>query len=292
MTGRGTSARRDEFSSLRAIVTRHAMRGDASVPRKIPWNDPDFSRRMLAEHLDQRHGMASRQFATIDAHVDWIFSQLLGGVPGFVLDLGCGPGLYTQRLARLGCVCLGIDFSPASVAYAIAAADEAGLACTYRRGNMLDADLGTGHDLAMLIFGEFSTFDRDEAAGLLRRVWRALTPGGLLLLEAHTEDAMIAEGNQPATWSSFESGLFAEEAHLVLTEHEWDETDRVARTRHFVIDADTAGVTVFGERLSAHTDADYRAMLVAAGFIDIEFHGGFGPVRAPEMVVITARRPT
>lgn len=33
------------------------------------------------------------------------------GNPTRILDLGCGPGLYTSRLARLGHCCVGIDFS-------------------------------------------------------------------------------------------------------------------------------------------------------------------------------------
>jgi len=33
---------------------------------KIPWDDPDFSRRMLAEHLSQEHDMASRRVEWID----------------------------------------------------------------------------------------------------------------------------------------------------------------------------------------------------------------------------------
>ena len=28
---------------------------------KIPWNDPEFSRRMLKEHLSQKHDAASRR---------------------------------------------------------------------------------------------------------------------------------------------------------------------------------------------------------------------------------------
>ena len=39
---------------------------------KIPWHDPDFSRRMLAEHLTQQHDAASRRFDKIDRHVAWI----------------------------------------------------------------------------------------------------------------------------------------------------------------------------------------------------------------------------
>ena len=77
---------------------------------KIPWHDPDFSERMLAEHLSQSHDAASRRFDRIDRHVAWIHRELLEGVPTRVLDLGCGPGLYTSRLARLEHECVGIDF--------------------------------------------------------------------------------------------------------------------------------------------------------------------------------------
>ena len=47
--------------------------------------------------------LASRKSSTIDEHVDWIFSTVLDGQPARVLDLGCGPGLYAQRLSSLGC---------------------------------------------------------------------------------------------------------------------------------------------------------------------------------------------
>jgi predicted TPR repeat methyltransferase len=43
---------------------------------------------------------------------------VLQSEPQRILDLGCGPGLYTQRLASLGHTCVGIDISPASIAYA------------------------------------------------------------------------------------------------------------------------------------------------------------------------------
>ncbi len=85
---------------------------------KIPWSDPGFSQRMLNEHLSQAHDAASRRFEIIDQQVEWIHHQVLKGKPGRVLDLGCGPGLYTSRLAKLGHACTGIDFSPASIAYA------------------------------------------------------------------------------------------------------------------------------------------------------------------------------
>ena len=59
----------------------------------IPWHDPDFSRRMLREHLSQAHDAASRRTETIDQHVAWIHQTLLRDRPTRILDLGCGPGL-------------------------------------------------------------------------------------------------------------------------------------------------------------------------------------------------------
>ncbi len=81
---------------------------------KIPWQDPAFSRRMLAEHLSQAHDLASRRLAWIDRQVAWIDETVLGGRPADILDLGCGPGLYCHRLAERGHRCRGIDFGPAA----------------------------------------------------------------------------------------------------------------------------------------------------------------------------------
>ncbi len=84
----------------------------------IPWSDPAFSERMLKEHLRQDHDAASRRTEKIDEQVAWIHGDLLAGQPTKVLDLTCGPGLYTSRLARLGHECVGIDYAPAAIRYA------------------------------------------------------------------------------------------------------------------------------------------------------------------------------
>ena len=91
---------------------------DAAQWRKIPWDDPDFSRRMLREHLSQEHDAASRRTPQIDQGVAWIHATVLHGQPSSILDLGCGPGFYTHRFVNLGHTCVGIDFGPASIEYA------------------------------------------------------------------------------------------------------------------------------------------------------------------------------
>ncbi|MBN1872950.1 MAG: class I SAM-dependent methyltransferase [Anaerolineae bacterium] len=238
---------------------------------KIPWNDPDFSERMLKEHLSQSHDAASRRFEKIDRQVAWIHSHVLGETPTRILDLGCGPGLYTSRLARLGHICVGIDFSPASVAYAKTQVEQASLACTYIHEDIRQADYGTGYGLAMLIFGEFNVFRPEVAEAILRKAHHALSENGCLLLEPHTFNIVQTLGEAASSWYSTASGLFSAHPHLCLEENFWDAERAVTTTRYFIIDATTGVVTRHAASMQAYTDEDYRALLADCGFSDVTF---------------------
>src|SRR5512140_1576091 len=115
--------------NLTDIITRNMELEPWAEGEKIPWDDPEFSQRMLKEHLTQQHDAASRRTVTIRKHVQWIHTHLLGSQPARILDLGCGPGLYSSRLAKLGHTCTGIAFSPASIA---SATEHAPAGCEYR----------------------------------------------------------------------------------------------------------------------------------------------------------------
>ncbi len=254
------------------IIHRPANPVPYSEGEKIPWNDPVFSARMLREHLSQAHDAASRRFETIDKHVAWIHQAILGGRPAKILDLGCGPGFYANRLARLGHTCAGIDFSPASIAYAREQARAEELPITYLERDLRRAAFGQGYDLVMLIYGEINPFRRTEAAAILSKARQALIPGGRLLLEAHTDAAIVEMGAREPSWFSAEAGLFSDRPYLCLTDHAWDARERVATNRYFVIDGATGAVTRHAESLQAYTDDAYRSLLAGCGFGEVVFH--------------------
>ncbi len=260
----------------------------------IPWNDPAFSARMLKEHLSQAHDAASRRAAIIDRQVQWIHAHILQHQPARILDLGCGPGLYARRFAALGHTCTGIDFSPASIDYARRQAAGNHLNCAYTLADLRQADYGTGHDLAMLIFGELNVFRPDDARLILRKVCAALKPGGVLLLEPHTFDAVRELGQEAASWYTTASGLFSEQPHLVLTEHFWDADTRTATTRYFIVDAASGTVTRHASTMQAYTDDDYRALLTDCGFDRVAFYPALvdGGDFQSALQVITARSQT
>jgi SAM-dependent methyltransferase len=259
----------------------------------IPWHEPQFSRRMLDEHLTQAHDAASRRFPLIDRHVAWIHEVLLLGRPSRILDLGCGPGLYANRLARLGHTCTGIDFSPASIRYAQATAQAEHLACTFIEQDIRRADYGSGYDLAMLIFGEFNVFSQADADLILDKLYQALRPDGLLLLEPHTYTAVWRIGLEAARWSAAEQGLFCDRPHLYLTENFWEPASQIATCRYYTIDALTGQVSQYAQSLQAYSDGQYRARLARRGFGEIAFFAGLGgtlEAGQEDFMAITARK--
>jgi SAM-dependent methyltransferase len=110
---------------------------------------------------------------------------------GLVIDLGCGSGLFAEPLAAAGYEVLGVDVSPAMLRLARRRVPEA----TFRRGSLHDAELppavavaGTGE-----CFNYFTGRPTSERglARLMRRIHRALLPGGVLLFD------MAAPGRLP-----------------------------------------------------------------------------------------------
>jgi SAM-dependent methyltransferase len=248
------------------IVHRTPLPEPWAEGEKIPWHEPEFSERMLAEHLSHAHDAASRRSATIDRHVDWIDRIVLGGERSRILDLGCGPGLYTERLARLGHACAGIDFGPASIAYARETARADGLDCVYQLGDIRETEFGHGLDLVMLVFGEFNVFRPSDAQQILTNVRQALASNGRLLLEVHTSEAVRRIGSAQPSWRAVEGGLFSDRPHLRLEEAFWDAERQVATERYYIVDAESAAVARYAQSMQAYTNDDYRALLGEAGF--------------------------
>ena len=276
-------------------ITDLINRSSPPVPwaegENIPWNEPGFSQRMLREHLSQAHDAASRRFEIIDRQVEWIHTMLLAQHPTTILDLGCGPGFYTQRLSRMGHTCHGIDYSPASIEYAIETATREKLSCMYTCQDIRLAEYPHGSGLVMLIYGEFNIFRPADAAHILDKAWQSLEPGGILLLEVHPCQVVQKLGELPASWYSSAGGLFSEHPHVVLQENFWDVDARAATIRYYIVDPGTGQVTRYAQSMQVYTDNEYCSLLASHGFEQVQLLPGLLGLESPkDLIAVVARK--
>jgi len=246
---------------------------------KIPWNDPDLSRRLLAVHLDQDTHMASRSLDVVSEHVEWLLT-VVGASQGTdrplrVLDLTCGPGFYCHELARRGHDAVGVDFSPAAIRHAAETAESMGLDCRFREADVTDMDadlvrdIGTV-DVASLWFGEFHSFPPEQARAVLNAASAALRPGGLFVLEYQPEDLFLREDVQE--WRAVDGTVFDDGPQFWLQEYHWDEETRSEVNDHWILDARTGRLRRYTQCHRAWSDEELVELLADAGLATPVFH--------------------
>ena len=252
--------------NLEDITTRNKKPEPWAEGDNIPWNDPGFSKRMLKEHLSQAHDAASRRSEIIDRQVNWIHRELLPVHPARILDLGCGPGFYTNRLAALGHKCTGIDYSPASIAYARKSALEKDLTVHYQQEDIRTADFSRDQDLVLLLSGELNVFSPSNARQIITKVAKCLSESGKMILEVHAIGVIERRGRESRTWNSPKSGLWSDSPYICLQENFWYPDRKTAVTRYFVIDATTGETTLHSASYQDYSDDEYDSLLIDSGF--------------------------
>ncbi len=232
------------------------------------WTSPDISEMMLRYHLDGAVDLASRRTEFIEASFAWITGKFDLGPERRVIDLGCGPGLYANRLARTGAQVTGVDFSPRSVEYARAQAEHDGLAIDYRLGDYLALDIEGGYDLAMMIMCDFCALSPGQRARLLGRVGDLLAPGGAFLFDVYslayfeTWEEMAAYGPQmmDGFWSAqpyygFQDTFKYDDEKVVLEKYVIVERERISEYFNWFQHFDVASLSAEVEAAGLVVDA-------------------------------------
>jgi SAM-dependent methyltransferase len=104
-----------------------------------------------------------------------------------VLDVGCGIGRWSRRLAQRGAQVTGIDLSPTMIAEARRRADAEGLAghCQFMTQDLRDLDAGARFDFVLGVTVLQHILDPEALRSAVTRMTDHLEPGGrMVLLEA------------------------------------------------------------------------------------------------------------
>ncbi|MFC2157351.1 SAM-dependent methyltransferase [Acidobacteriota bacterium] len=153
------------------------------------WTDEFTSKQMLAFHLNEEIDVSSRKTEFIDRSVEWMASHF-NISPGMkIADFGCGPGLYTTRLARKQADVTGIDFSKRSIRHAEEAALSEGLSIRYFNENYLEFEINGRFQLIMMIMCDFCALSPNQRRHLLNKFQTLLESGGAVLLDVYSHTA-------------------------------------------------------------------------------------------------------
>lgn len=157
--------------------------------------------------------------------------------PCDLLDLCCGPGRHSVRLARRGHRVTGVDISAYNLEKAAERAAEFGVGATWREADMRDTGLAeSSQDAAINMFTAFGFFSDEENQRVLEEVVRVLRPGGRLLIDLVNRDSLMRR-HQPRMWNERHNDA------VLLQEHAFDSATGSQTTNWTVVKAD-------GERVS------------------------------------------
>lgn len=193
------------------------------------WDDEHISKGMLEAHLNPERDAASRKHKFIDRSVQWLSDVIPAN--GKVLDLGCGPGLYTKRFSDMGYDVTGVDLSKRSIAYAQSKDKKT----EYIRKNYLELNYIDKFHTITLIYGDYAALTPDERKTLVGKVYKALKPGGLFILDVFTEKQFLSKNTSPS-WSLHKNGGFwSAEPHICLQVTYLYENNTVAVDQYVII---------------------------------------------------------
>lgn len=259
------------------------------MARRKPWYETLFER----DYYDYFYVGGPRGIFTdeerarqTDAQVEFIAQALELPAGARVLDLCCGWGRHSVRLAQRGYRVTGLDLSSYHLRLAKAAARTAGVQAEWLRGDMREIPRGRRFDAVINMFTSFGYFETEEEdQRVLDGVARALKPGGRFFIDTMNHDWLMRVFRD-SDWSERADGGFA------LERRRYDiHTGR--------IDVDWIYVTPDGKRhkqfhsLRLYTYMEFAALLSSADLRVVRTWGNFDgselSMHSPRMIVLAEK---
>ena len=212
-----------------------------------------------------------------------VVRRLLGDPPARVLDVPCGDGRMSIRLAAAGYEVIGVDIVASEVAQARRNAAAAGVPARFEAGDLralpdvgcVDAVLSWGNSFGYLVPA--------DTARSLAGLRAALRPGGRLVLESATVAETYLTGGVKAS-AEWEYGGIRMRA---------DNHYRVSESRlesAFTFEDADGRVEHAGAAHHVHTSGEVVRLLEGAGFGEVELLGpdGIAPyeVGSPRLIAV------
>ena len=219
--------------------------------------------------------------------VTFIEDSLGVAAGGVVLDLGCGAGHHAVELASRGYGVVGYDLSLYQLALAADVAQERSQKINFLQGDMREMAFEEMFDGVFCWNTTFGYFEEDKNLAVAQRVFKALRPGGMFLIDVLNRDFAAASAPQQV-WYEGDSCVCMDDMSVDYI------SSRLRVKRSIILDDGRTKESLFSLRLySLH---ELGKLLHEVGFRVTEASGHpstpgvfFGP-NSPRIIML-AQRP-
>lgn len=217
--------------------------------------------------------------------VDFLVRSLRLPAGARVLDVPCGYGRHAAELARRGFRVSGVDLSRAMLAEARRRWTE-GNNLRFILKDMRRLDFRGEFDAVVNLYTSFGYFSPRENLAALRRLARALRPGGLILID-HRDPGHDARLPQRLWYP-------AGPHRYVLEDRRFDRRTNVTRSTWLIVPAGRPRVIRKTTRFQEYSLPQWRRMFREVGLRFVKAYSGYDgrpyrPISTRRLIVVGAR---
>jgi SAM-dependent methyltransferase len=204
-----------------------------------------------------------------------------------ILDLACGTGVHAVDMATRGYQVVGLDLSRTMLALAREYKEKRGTPVSFIEGDMRQLHLDEVFDGVVSWSASFGYFDDPTNADVLRRVARALRPGGRFVLHVPNRD-YIAPRSPTMAW-------FEKPGCVCMDEMKFDFYSSRMLTKRMVL-FDNGRSREIESSIRLYTLTELGRLLQKVGFrvIEVSGHrahrGAYFGSESPEIMITSERR--
>jgi SAM-dependent methyltransferase len=219
-----------------------------------------------------------------EAEVGALVSLLELDAPKKILDLACGFGRHTNRLAALGHMMTGVDLTPGFLEIARQDANQRKVEVQYHQGDMRSIIFVNEFDRVMLLFSAFGYFIDAENLNVMINARKALRAGGLVIFDTLNRDVLLKE-LRPYF-------VMEKEGNLMIDRTSFDSLQGRLYNKRIVFRDGVRKDKPFFTRL--YNAQEIKALVIQAGLELLHIYGGWEAkefTSESHRMVVIARKP-
>ena len=229
------------------------------------YDDEQFSKLMLIEHLDQDSFGASRAKSFIKREVKFL-NEVFGNlnVGRDLIDIGCGPGFYCDEFNYSGYSCDGVDMSPAVIDFAQQNVRDSQFHCC----RIQELALKKKYDAALVLFGLLNEIE--DAESLISASSKLIKEDGFLVIEVMRPEFFNSLVSETINVSGRETAsCFSKSPHVRVTKRFFSHERDCLVNRSMVVD-DEGIMQLHESHFTCYDLEKTTRLLESNGFTDVQ----------------------